>query len=258
MKTRLPSLIRCAFDALSLCFAFAAASAWAQSGRELIEESIRRHLPPPYVYQEQTLILSDPLGQNTVRTLRYYARRDASGVKRLAVIHTPEDLRGMTVLVTRDAKGGERRGPDPSSPLFGSSLSVADFEGERPADFTYEVEDSQDLDRISHYVLRAAPRDEAVGRATGYGVRRIYLRKDNLFVSRVDFLDRQGRLARRITFRDPRPDDSGIWRPGMILAEDLREDRRTLLKVERRVHSADYVPDAVFEERRGELRSGLR
>jgi hypothetical protein len=74
----------------------------------------------------------------------------------------------------------------------------------------------------------------------------IYLRKDNLFVSRIDYHDREGRPARRQSFRDPIPDESGIWRAGMVLMEDLRDGRRTLLKIERRVHSADYVPAAVF------------
>jgi hypothetical protein len=148
--------------------------------------------------------------------------------------------------VERDAQGARRRGPDPSSAVFGMDYSVADFEGEQPGDFDYLLEQSQDLDRESHHVLRAIPRDAAVSRATGYGVRRLYLRKDNLFVTRMEFLDRQGRIAKRRTFRDPRPDESGAWRAGMILTEDLREDRRTLIKVEKRVHSADYVPDAVF------------
>jgi hypothetical protein len=80
----------------------------------------------------------------------------------------------------------------------------------------------------------------------GYHERRIYLRKDNLFVSRIDYRDRDGREARRQTFRDPRPDESGAWRAGMVLMEDLRNGGRSLLKVERRVHSADYVPAAVF------------
>ncbi len=242
-----PARLQWIAQAVAFCaLAFAAAGAWAQSGRELIEESLRRHAPPAHVYQEQTLILSDQLGQNTVRTLRYYARHDANGDRRLLMIHTPEELRGTAVLVVRDAKGGERRGPEASSPLFGSNLTVADLEGEQPADFAYELEDGQDLDRVSHLVVRALPKDADIARSTGYGVRRIYLRKDNLFVSRIDVLDRRGQVARRQTFRDPRPDESGAWRAGMILTEDLRDARRTLLKIERRVHSADYVPDAVF------------
>ena len=63
-----------------------ATAAWAQGARELVEQSLRRHAPPAHVYQEQTLILSDPLGKHTVRTLRYYARREASGDRRLAVL----------------------------------------------------------------------------------------------------------------------------------------------------------------------------
>ena len=235
-----------------------ACAGWAQEGRGLIEDSLRRHAPSPYVYQEQTLILSDSLGQNTVRTARFYGRNDPAGGRRLLVIDTPADLRGAAVYVSRDAQGGARLGPDPASPVFGSDYTVADFEGEQPRDFAYVLEESQDLDRVSHHVLRATPKDAAVARATGYGVRRLYLRKDNLFVSRIDYLDRQGRLAKRRTFRNPSPDETGAWRAGMILTEDLLEDRRTLIKVERRVHSADYIPEGIFPGSRGAQRAQLR
>jgi len=248
--------------ALFLVLSCMAASASAQTGRDLMEDSIRRHAPPDYVYEEQILILSDKLGQSTVRTARYYQRHDTSGRKSLLVIQTPAELRGASVYLARDAQGGARQGPDPASPVFGSDFTVADFEGEQTGDFNYALEDSQDLDRVSHYVLRASPKDESVGLATGYGIRRIYMRKDNLFVDRIDFLDRRGEPARRRTFRDPRPDESGAWRPGMILTEDLREMRRTLVKIERRVHSPDYVPGTVFDgprdAQREATRAGLR
>lgn len=229
-----------------LTLAWLSTGAIAQGARELIENSLRRHAPPPYVYQEQTLIITNALGQHTVRTARFYGRTDQTGAKRLLVMETPADLRGARIFVERDAQGERRHGPDPSSAVFGTDFSVADFEGEQAGDFDYALEDRQDLDRESHYVVRASPKNEAVSRATGYGVRRIFLRKDTLFVSRIDFLDRQGRSAKRRTFRDPRPDESGAWRAGMILTEDLIEERRTLIKIERRVHSADYVPDTIF------------
>ncbi|MBI3370573.1 MAG: outer membrane lipoprotein-sorting protein [Betaproteobacteria bacterium] len=235
--------------ALFVVLACLSARAEAQSGRELIEASLRRHAQPPYVYEEQALVLSDRLGQHTVRTARYYARRDESGSKSLLMIETPAESRGTAVFITRDVHGGERRGADASVPVFGSEFSVADLEGEQPEYFRYERDDDNDLDRVPHFVLHVLPLDETVARATGYGERRIYLRKDNLFVSRIDYHDRQGRLARRQTFRDPRPDESGAWRAGMILMENLSDGRRTLLKVDRRVHSPDYVPAAVFAGR---------
>lgn len=232
---------------LTVCLATAAG---AQSGRDLIEESLRRHAPPASVYEEQTLLLSDPLGRYTVRTARRYARHDESRSTNLLVMETPAESKGTAIYVDREAnggtRGGTRRGTAASSPVFGSNFSVADLEGEQARNFTYERDDDHDLDRVPHFVLRALPADESVAHATEYRQRRIYLRKDNLFISRIDYRDSEGRLARRQTFRDPRPDESGVWRPGMILMEDLRDGRRTLLKVERRVHSPDYVPPAVF------------
>ncbi len=240
--------------ALLLVLMAFAARASAQSGLELIEESMRKQPPAAHTFEEQVLVLSDNLGQHTVRTVRFYARNDAGGSRRLMVIDTPAELRGIKVYVSRDATGGARRGPAASSPVFGSDYTVADFEGEQPADFSYEREPSQELERVTHFVVRATPKDEAVARATGYGMRKLYLRKDNLFVSRIDHIDRHGHLVRRQTFKDPRPDDQGAWRPRMTLTEDLREDRRTLIKVERRVHSADYVPAEIFDGQRGGLR----
>jgi hypothetical protein len=166
------------------------------------------------------------------------------------VIETPDDARGTAIYVLRDAEGASRHGPAPSSPVFGSSFAVADLEDERMGDFRYQLEGDHDLERVAHFVLRATPADAAVARRTGYHERRIYLRKDNLFVSRIDYRDREGRVVRRQTFRDPRPDASGAWLPGMVLMEDLRDGTRALLKVERRVHSADYVPMTVFAEQR--------
>jgi hypothetical protein len=232
--------------ALLLLTACLATAARSQSGRELIEESLRRHAPPAWLYEEQTLVLSDPQGHYTVRTARRYARHDENGNVNLLVMETPVEAKGTAIRVEREANGGTRRGTAASSPVFGSNFSVADLEDEQPRHFIYERSEDHDLDRAPHFVLRVLPADDSVARVTQYRERRIYLRKDNLFLSRIDYKDSEGRLARRQTFRDPRPDESGVWRPGMILMEDLRDGRRTLLKVERRVHSPDYVPPAVF------------
>jgi hypothetical protein len=223
-----------------------AAGAQAEGGRDLIEESLRRHAPPAHVYEEQALVMTDHQGLISVRTARYYAVRDESGSRKLRVIDTPAEAKGTAIFIVRDAGGASRTGAAATATVFGSNFSVADLDGEQIRDFHYEREGDHDIDRVAHHVLRAVPVGEAVVRRMGYHERRIYLRKDNLFVSRIDYRDRDGREARRQTFRDPRPDESGAWRAGMVLMEDLRNGGRSLLKVERRVHSADYVPAAVF------------
>ena len=226
------------------------APARAQSGQELMEESLRRHRQPDHVYEEQALVLTDRAGQQTLRTLRLYALRDAGGSRTLWVIETPADARGTAIYVARDADGERRRGAAASSPVFGSSFAVADLDGEQPHYYRYEREGDHDLERVPHYVLRATPADAMGARGTGYHERRIYLRKDNLFISRIDYRDREGRTVRRQSCRDPRPGEAGAWWPGMILMEDLRNGDRALLKIERRVHSPDYVPATVFADQR--------
>lgn len=237
----------------------------AADARPLVEESLRRHGGAPYLYEELTLISSDAGGRFTVRTARHYARtrEGGSGVtaERLIVIDTPLEARGSALLVRRAANGAVERdvvlpalaAPKDANvqdsaevlasdgPLFGTDFQLGDLEEENPAHHRYEPDGESDIDRVPHFVVRAIPRSGPAGE------RRLYLRKDNLFVSRIDYADGQGRPARRQTFRDPRSHDSGGWRAAMVLMENLREGHRTLIKVERRVHSPDYVPADVFE-----------
>jgi hypothetical protein len=222
-------------------------AARAQTARELIEESLRRHAPPTAAYEEHAMVITDRHGQLSLRTLRYYAQSNADVTRKLHVVESPPELKGAAIQIDRDAHDGTRRGPTPTTAVFGTNFLVADLEGEQPGDFQYERGGDVDLERVPHMVLRARPTDASVVRATSYNERHLYLRKDNLFLSRIDYLDREGRPARRLSYRAPRPDEFGIWRASMMLMEDLRDGRRTLLKVERRVHSPDYVPTSVFE-----------
>lgn len=210
-------------------------AAAGESGQELMQASLRRHAQPAHVYEELALVLSDAGQRYSVRTLRHYLQRGPEGTRQVLVVDTPAEAKGVSLRVTREAK-----------PLFDSDFRSVDLAEEVPADFTYQREAAQLLERVPHHVLRALPRTAEVARSTGYASRSIFLRQDNLFVSRIDFHDRQGRLVRRQSFRDPRPDDAGAWHANMVLMENILDGHRSLLKVERRIHSADYVPAAVF------------
>lgn len=236
----------------------AARAAAPDTGRSLVEESLRRHGPPPHAYEELTIVLRDAAGRQRVRTARHYRRSEADGtVHRLITMQSPTDVRGSALRLTlKNGDPVERQlhlpalgkaftfGPVTESVerVFGTDLSLADLEGERPSLYAYQREADRDLDRIPHHSIRARPANPRVPHATGYGERRLFLRKDNLFLTRIDYFDRNGRLIRQQTFRDPRPDGDGALRPAMILLVDLRERHSTLVKVDRRVHSPDYVP----------------
>jgi len=216
---------------LLLCAYCIASLAQAQEGRALVEESLRRHAPPPYLYQELALVISDVQGRYNVRTFRHYGQQNDHWL----VVDTPPDMRGATIHLNPEHGGRDIL----ASPILGSGFRIGDFAPERLELFDYQRRSNETLGRQQHYVVDALPHQP------GQPARRLYLRQDNLFVSRIDYRDSDGQLARRQSFHNPRPDESGVWRPGMILMEDLRDGRRSLLKVERRVHSPDYLPAAM-------------
>jgi hypothetical protein len=175
---------------------------------------------------------------------------EAQGSQNLRLIETPVDAKGTRLYLgsgTYNRLPGGAAGQAPgSSPVFGSNFTFADLMPEQPQDFTYQRERDQVLDRVLHHVVRATPANAGIARQTGYDERLIYLRKDNLFISRIYYQDQAGRTLRRQSFRDPQADEAGSWQARMRLMEDLRDGEQSLLKVERRVHSADYVPASLF------------
>jgi hypothetical protein len=238
-----------------------AAALAAPDGPEIMDR-VRAHRPHACcIYQELTMILTDPAGESGVRRIRWFERREPDGRHRLLLaFEAPSDVRGAAVLATREPSGAIRgevhlpalgrpldlaAGAAGAMPLAGGDFRLADLLGGAPGDFTYEREPDAEIDRSSHYVIRATPVEGAAQR-TGGGVRRHYVRKGDHFLVRTDFHDARGALARRQSFRDPRQVAPGAWQADMILMEDFVERHRTLLKVERRVFSPDYAPAAIF------------
>jgi len=205
----------------------------AQDARGLVEAALQRYSPPPVLYQELALVMSDRAGRFSVRTLRHYGQHG----KHVLVVETPMELRGALIRLDDLRADGDTL----ASPILGSDFLIGDFAPEALEAHAYERRADASFGRQLHYVIDALPR-QSVPLGVPWPARRLYLRQDNLFIARVDHLDAAGQPARRQSFRDPRPDESGIWRPGMILMEDLRDGRRSVLKVERRIHWADAPP----------------
>jgi len=209
---------------LAACLAMVALSAHAMDGRQLVDASQRRHAPPLHAYEEWTLVMSDAQGRFSIRTLQHVTEQETH---RLVVV-TPVDLRGTTLTVGKLADGDAA-----ASPLFGSNFLLSDVFSGQPREQDYRLVGEQLLSHQPHHVIETRPPGQP------HPGRRLYLRQDNLFLSRIDYLDDSGQPLRRQSFRDPRADERGIWRPGMILMESLRDGSRTLIKVDRRMHAPE-------------------
>ena len=256
------SVLGRAAAALLALAAFGAAAYGAPDGAGIVDRALAHRSQACCIYQELTMILSDASGERGVRRIRWYERRESDGRRRvLLAFVAPVDVRGSAVLLTRGAPGGATQGeiylPALGKPLgvaagttgamrlVGSDFRISDLLGEAPRGFAYAREADAEIDRSMHFVVRATPSDAAAQRAGG-GLRRYYVRKGDFFLVRIDFHDVQGRLARRESFRDPKQVEPGTWQADMVLMEDFAERHRTLIKVERRVFSPDYVPSDIF------------
>ncbi|MFM8270462.1 MAG: hypothetical protein ACKN9V_09770, partial [Pseudomonadota bacterium] len=84
----------------------AAQSVELPTGPEVMQEVQRRHQLGASIYEELTLILTDRLGNRDTRNLRRYYHMDRDGNTRFLVLFdTPEEVRGVALLVRRDAAG---------------------------------------------------------------------------------------------------------------------------------------------------------
>ena len=137
------------------------ANANADEARDVMKASLLRHAPAPFVYEEQTLVLSNGHGQYSVRTIKHYVRHDSFGDKDLMVVSTPFDATGMKVYVARDTVNGGRRGAKASSTILGSDFMVSDLEDEQVDEFRYEKLPTQQIEHVKHLVLRALPMDNS-------------------------------------------------------------------------------------------------
>ncbi len=228
-----------------------------------MREAVLRNASFPYVFEQYTLVLGDPTGAREVRRARRYSRIEEDGtLKLLLVFDNPEVIRGVALLaVRRDGQPAERSiylpafGPQlrhPSSGasggnILGTDLAMSDLAPEALSENRYAVSGERRVDDTWFLVVDAFPLDEAAERASGYGLRRHLVRKDNLVIVRTDFYDRRLQYMKRLSRHDLRPVQGHSWLADMLLVENEQARHSTLLKVDRRVYSRDYVPAYIFE-----------
>ena len=227
-----------------------------------MEEVFKRHEMFPYVFEEQTMILTDGADSRNVRKLRRFSRVEKDGtVKYLLVFDNPAEVRGVSLLAIRHHTGhvetriylpafgkvlksnaGDSRG----SHFLGTDFTIEDLAAEVLSDFRYiRVADSK-MNKTSFFVVEAFPKEKKTERTTGYSMRRHFIRKDNFFLVRTDFFDRRGRLSKSQTHHDLQKVRGDMWRANMILMKDYKEEHKTLIKINKRVFSHDYVPPEIF------------
>lgn len=233
------------------------------SAAQIMRETQQRHEQFPFVYEEQTMVLMDAQGNRSVRLCRRFSRTEDDGsAKFLLVFDDPEEIRGVALLAIRDAHGETTRGvylpafgaeiKEPaqgtrSEHFLGTDFSVEDLTTESLDEHRYVRTPDRIREDVEFFVIDAYPANAQIERSSGYGLRRHHIRKDNFMIVQTDFFDRHLRFMKQLSHHDLHPVSGDSWRANILVVRGAREQHRTLLKIDRRIYSSDYVPGEIFE-----------
>lgn len=232
------------------------------TGPAIMNEVFKRHELFPYVFEKQTMILIDSSGNRDVRKVRRFSRVEPdTTVKYLLTFDYPAEVRGVALLAIRHPSGridskiylpafgkelksisGKSRG----SQFLGTDFAVEDLTAEVISDFRYVRKADYKIGKTLYFVVEAFPKDLEIERDTGYGLRRHFIRQDNFYIVRTDYYDPRGRFLKRRTRLNLKVIDGTMWRANMILMENKKDQHKTLIKINQRVFSSDYVPPEIF------------
>jgi len=231
------------------------------SAAEIMAESLQRHELYPYVYEEQTLVLVDEQQHYSVRRMQRYSRLEHDGnFKTLLKFTYPLDIAGASLLFVRlqDGEHSSRFylpafgmqamqfiGGTGSSQLLGSEFLSEDLMPEDMHAFVYRRLDDMDVDDSLYFVLQAFSAANSMV-THRYTSRRLLIRQDNFFVTSIDYFDADQQLLKRQTRHDIHPVTGMMWRADMMMVENFINHHRSILKIDGRVFSKDYVPNSIF------------
>jgi hypothetical protein len=231
-----------------------------RNGRELMEQVNERHQQFPYIYEEQSIVMVDRNGYRDTRKAKRYSRVEEDGTVRfLVVFDSPREVKGVALLAKRDPDGsfnksvylpalGEQliessEGGDDAN-FLGTDFSVENITGEKLDNYRYERRPNTRMDNTDYYVVDVYKPHHDPDLIPA--LRRHYIRMDNYYITQSDHFDRQGKVYKKQTHHDLKPLDGDMWRASMILMEDKKEKHQSLIKIDRRVFSHDYVPETIF------------
>jgi len=232
-------------------------------GPQLMRAVYDRHEQYPYVYEEQSMIMIDQQGNKNTRKLRRYSRVNQDGTADfLLLFDSPLEIKGVALLARRDPSGYARQSF--YLPAFGAQFLAAQTSHQSRHDDNFLGTDYSIENLVGDQLdmVRQIRRDDVIIDETAYyvvdvhdieqpktgPVRRHYIRTDTLFISRTDHFDEMGRLHKRQTNHDLVNVHGQSWRANMLMMENHQQGHRTVIKIDRRVFSADYVPKDVFSE----------
>ncbi|MFT7306930.1 MAG: hypothetical protein ACI9P7_002198, partial [Candidatus Azotimanducaceae bacterium] len=259
VRWRLLSLLASALLGLSPSLCAADMQIGEATGRALMQRVQDTHQQYPYVYEEQSMVLIDRDGNRETRKVKLYSRVEENLLQKILLLfESPKDVKGVAVLAERNAEGETRQsiylpalgesmvensGEAGDANFLGTDFSVENLTGERLEDYDYRRQRDELINNKMYSVVDVFGKQSTPDQMA---LRRHFISQENLYLIRTDYYDDLGRVRKRQSHHDMAQVFGDMWRANMLLMENLQNDHQTLIKIDRRIFSKDYVPNEVF------------
>jgi hypothetical protein len=226
---------------LLIAVCLAALAAPAQEARRIVEEVQKRSRVSSEGY-EGTLRVINSRGKITEKRWRYDRLGSHGSSKAVLRFLAPAEVRGVALLVINHPQRSsdqwmwtpalqrERRIAlqDRRTRFFGTDFSFEDLEERDVDQYEYRMEGEETLDGVACWRLEARPQQSKISQ---YDRSLLWVRKDHYVYWRIENY-RRGNLLRRASFSDLE-NVQGIWTARTIEMTDLRQNSRTMLRLEK-------------------------
>ena len=238
-----------------------AGAASAQTGLEIMRKQNQLHRGK----DEQTAVrmtLYSKSGDRKERRIAHYVlngRDDLS--KTLLRFISPRDVEN-TGLLTWERKDGDDdqwlylpslgkvkriASSGKKSRFMGSDFAYEDLRPENLSLHAYTVAGSERLGGDDCWVIEAVPATDRQAADSGYGKRRLWVRKDILLTLKQEYFDKKGRVEKIGTGRHFVNVRGPMWRPDELEMRDVQAGTRTVMVTEKRSLDSGLT-DSFFSE----------
>lgn len=226
-----------------------AGGAWAQTGPEIMRQQREMHRVKDEE-ETQVLRLVSKMGATKERKLVRYTLTGPGDLDKILVrFLAPRDVENTALLTWESKDGNDDQWlylPATKKPkrvaasgkknrFMGTDLAYEDLRPENLTAYQYKLVGSESVDGQECFVIEAVPATEREAADSGYGRRKLWIRKDHYITVKREYYDKQGKLEKVAIQRKFVNVKGAIWRPNELEMQDLQNGTKTIMAVENRV-----------------------
>jgi hypothetical protein len=198
----------------------------AQAGELDADEIVRRNFTVGKVEDSRaavTMTLISESGARRERSTESLSKLLPNGIdqKRLVRFLSPADVKGTSTLLVEHSDGDDdiwiylpalrkvRRlvANNKKDSFVGTDFSYGDIIGHKVEEWTHTLTGTEQVDGVDTYVVESVPRTAEVRESSGYGKRRLWIRRDNFVVVKGLYWDLVGMPLKELRALDVREID---------------------------------------------------